>query len=143
MSANQYRLYLRLQLAAHQLKKHADRALLDSASITTAQAAVLSILKNEGQASQRTIADALGQNESAVTAMVKRLLKLGYVERARSDLDGRAWVLTLTEGGMIALEQVSEPFLDVNTILDDVLDRGEAAKLADYLDRISRAFKAG
>ncbi|WP_417465075.1 MarR family winged helix-turn-helix transcriptional regulator [Kordiimonas sp.] len=143
MSANKHRLYLRLQLAAHQLKKHADRALLDSASITTAQAAVLSILKNEGQASQRTIADALGQNESAVTAMVKRLLKLGYVERNRSDLDGRAWVLTLTEGGKMALEQVSEPFLDVNTILDEVLDSGEAAKLADYLDRISRAFKAG
>ncbi|WP_417460155.1 MarR family winged helix-turn-helix transcriptional regulator [Kordiimonas sp.] len=140
MAANQHRLYLRLQLAAHHLKKHADRALLDSAAVTTAQAAVLSILMTEGAASQKVIANTLGQNESAVTAMVKRLLKLGYIERQKSAEDGRAWLLSLTEKGKQALGDIKGPFAAVNAILDDILSDEEAAKLADYLGRISKGF---
>ena len=71
MSASKSRLYHRLQLAAHRLQKSADRAVLAAAEITTAQAAVLTLVAG-GAVSQREVATQLGLDESAVTAMARR-----------------------------------------------------------------------
>ena len=73
MSASKHRIYHRLQLAAHRLQKAADRAVMAAAGITTAQAAVLSIVAADGPVSQRNVARKLGLNESAMTAMIARL----------------------------------------------------------------------
>ena len=143
MSASKHRLYLHLQLAAHHVKKQADRALLDAADLTTAQAAVLSLLLENGGATQRHIAETLGQNESAVTAMVQRLIKLGYISRTRSTVDARAWQLDITENGRLALEHASGPFGDINKTFDKILTADEAATLADYFKRIGQAFSRG
>ena len=73
MSASKHRVYHRLQLAAHRLQKAADRAVMAAAGITTAQAAVLSIVAADGPVTQLSVARKLGLNESAMTAMIARL----------------------------------------------------------------------
>ncbi len=140
MSASKYHLYHRLQLAAHTLKKAADRAVLDAANLTTAQASVLSIVKGASQMSQRQIADQLALNESAVTAMVNRLLKLGFLERRRSEKDARAWMVSLSKNGLEALEDMREPFGEINSKLEEILPEKDMAELAVYLNSITKAF---
>ena len=140
MSASKSRLYHRLQLAAHRLQKSADRAVLAAAEITTAQAAVLMLVAG-GAVSQREVATQLGLNESAVTAMARRLLGMGLLERVRDEADARAWQLRLSDDGRTALKRIELPFKRINQTIETVLSPEEIAHFADYLRRIAVAFE--
>lgn len=143
MSASEVRLYFLLQKAAHSLKKAADHRLKHAAQITTAQAAVLAVVKSHGTLSQRQLAETLKQRESAMTMMVERLLKAGYIQRARSLTDARAWALSLTPLGFSALEAVEQPFGEINSILDEAFSRSDAIALAAGLQTILRQLDNG
>jgi DNA-binding MarR family transcriptional regulator len=142
MSASKSRLYHRLQLAAHRLQKSADRALLAAAEITTAQAAVLTLVAR-GAVTQREVATQLGLNESAVTAMAQRLLGMGLLERVRDEADARAWQLRLSGDGRTALKRIEQPFKAINQTIEAVLSPEEITHLADYLQRIASAIDEG
>lgn len=140
MSAAQHRLYHRLQLAAQRAKKAADRALVEGEGLTAAQGAVLAVIAAEGGPSQRGVADLLGLNESAMTAMIGRLLTLKVVERRASQEDARAWSLVLTPSGEAALLRIETAFAAINEELGSTLNAQDADRLADYLTRIEAAF---
>jgi MarR family transcriptional regulator, organic hydroperoxide resistance regulator len=142
MSASKSRLYHRLQLAAHRLQKSADRAVLAAAEITTAQAAVLTLVAG-GAVNQREVATQLGLNESAVTAMARRLLGMGLLERVRDEADARAWQLRLSDDGRTALKRIELPFRRINQTIETVLSPEEIAHFADYLQRIGATFDDG
>lgn len=139
MTARQYRIFHKLSVTAHRLQKLADQRVSEVAPITTAQAAVLSALKNGEASTQKDIAALLGLNESAITAMMGRLRRSGYIDRERNKEDGRAWRISLTTDGEAALAQTIEPFSTINKILDDTLDDDEIALFADMLTRIAAA----
>lgn len=139
MSASEHRLYFLLQLVAHRLKKRADRALKDSAGLTTAQAAALSIIAKDGPVTQRFVADKLSQRESAVMTMTNRLLAADYISRERSVADGRAWELTISPKGLDALSNIKEPFGEINYLLDKNIDAEDAERLAASLKNILAA----
>jgi len=141
MSASKHRVYHKLQVASHRLQKAADRAIIAAAGITTAQAAVLSIVASEGSASQRSVARKLGLNESALTAMTTRLRNLGLLDRLPDEVDSRAWSLRLTADGRAALKRIEQPFRQINQKIEKALDADEIAALADYVKRISDAFE--
>jgi len=113
---------------------------LEAAAITTAQAAVLSVVAADDPVTQRVVADQLGLNESAVTAMVTRLLGMGLLERERDDADARAWRLRLSGHGRATLKRIEGPFGRVNRTMESVLEPDEIARFAEYLGRISAAF---
>lgn len=136
MSAADQRLYFLLQRAAHGLKNAADHRLKNAAKITTAQAAVLAVVKAEGALSQRQLADTLKQRESAMTMMVERLLKAGYISRDRSESDARAWVLSLASTGAAALAAVEEPFNEINGILDEAFSGMDTIAVAEGLQNV-------
>ncbi len=142
MSASKHRLYFLLQLVAHRLKKRADGALKDSAGLTTAQAAVLSIIAKDGPVTQRFVADKLSQRESAVMTMVNRLLAADYISRQRSASDGRAWELTISANGLQALSNIKAPFALINDVLDKNIDAKDADRLAVSLKKILAALDA-
>ena len=139
MSASKSRLYHRLQLAAHRLQKSADRAVLAAADITTAQAAVLMMVAG-GAVTQREVATQLGLNESAVTAMARRLLGMGLLERVRDEADARAWQLRLSDDGRTALKRMELPFKRINQTIETALSPEEITHFADYLRRIAATF---
>ncbi len=141
MSASKLKLYWRLQLAAHFLQKRADRDLLESGNITTAQLGVIAVIGNGTDVTQKDVAVALGLNESAITAMVRRLIGLGYVERQKSEHDGRAKLLSLTDDGHAIHQNTRPPFKKINTRIESVLDDTEIENLADYLDRLTETFR--
>jgi DNA-binding MarR family transcriptional regulator len=142
MSASKSRLYHRLQLAAHRLQKSADRAVLAAADVTTAQAAVLTLVAR-GTVSQREVATQLGVNESALTAMTRRLLRMGLLERMRDAADARAWQLHLSDDGRAALKRIEQPFKRINQTIEAVLSPEEIAHFAEYLGRIAATFDDG
>lgn len=142
MTASSLRLYARLQSAAHALKKTADRALMDAAGVTTAQAAVLAVVDGAERPTQKTVADALGLNESAVTGMANRLTALGYLAREQDPDDRRARLLRLTTQGEKALKRIAAPFGRINGRLDDALG-GDLDAFAASLNRIRDAFERG
>ncbi len=141
-SASKLRIYHRLQVAAHGVQKAADRVVLETAGVTTAQAAMLAVLAGVGACAQRAIAERLGVNESAVTAMTTRLMTLGFVERSRDPTDARAWRLRLTRDGRAAVKRLVGPFATINARLERALPEDELARLADALDRIRAEFDA-
>lgn len=141
MSARKLRLFHRLQLAAHRIQKSADREIANAIELTTSQAAVLSVLANGEGHTQRDVAKALGQNESAATAMVNRLLKMGYLSRKRNAEDARAWLLQLTAEGRTALKAAQLPFRKINRIIEKELSKEEVVHLVDYLERLYDAFE--
>jgi DNA-binding MarR family transcriptional regulator len=137
MSASRrYRLYHRLQLAAHRLRRVADRAVSAEVGLTTAQTSVLSVLVQDGRASQREVARQLGVSEAAVTPMSRRLIAMGLVERSPDERDGRAWVLRISESGRQKLRRASARFGAVNRVLDAELSEAEVRSLVDCLDRV-------
>ena len=141
MNASKLRLYHRLQIAAHSIRKAGDRTVLDAAGITVAQTAVLIIAASGPNVTQRDVARALRLNESAVTAMVSRLLKLGLLERTPNASDSRAWRLSLTPSGEAALRASRKSFASINARIESKLSELEIEQLAGVLDRIADAFE--
>ena len=110
-----------LQLAAHRLRKHSDRRGLETAGVTTAQAGALFVIAGQPGATQREIAQALKLRESAVTAMIARLLEARLVERSSSASDKRAWSLHLTDKGAKALAALRVELDQLNAKLGEAL----------------------
>ncbi|MEO0439502.1 MAG: MarR family transcriptional regulator [Pseudomonadota bacterium] len=136
MSAKDHKLYFLLQRVAHRLKKEADAALLESGGMSTAQAAVMTIIAEEDGVSQKYLAQRLMQRESAITTMANRLLKAGYITRTRSDTDARAWVLKPAPAGMEALRSIRSPFGKINNILDEAFEDADLDQLARGLEQV-------
>jgi DNA-binding MarR family transcriptional regulator len=141
MNASRLRLYHRLQVAAHAVQKAADRAVSSAAQLTTAQAAVLTIVAAGDGATQRAVALGLHLNESAVTAMVSRLVKLRMLERVRSQDDPRAWHLSLSKRGRTALAASRAAFASINGRIENQLSQREIERLVEYLDRLTLTFQ--
>ncbi len=142
MSAQDLRLHHRLQLATQALKKAADHHLLENTGISTAQAAVLAVVADQQGTSQRHIAAALELNESAVTAMVERLLKMGLVERRRSSNDGRVWQLLLTSLGAKRAKEAAAVYRSINRQVDAALTPAQQEVLAQCLDVLNECFRS-
>lgn len=105
------RLFFLLQRAAHRLRTVADRRCVAAAGVTTAQLGALLAVREEADVTQRGLARTLGLRESAVTALVARLVKAGLVARRAHPREHRAVVLELTAGGHAAL-RAAQPEID-------------------------------
>ena len=136
MGAGKKRLLHLLQLAAHRLKGHTDRLGLEAAGVTGAQSAVLFVIARQPGITQRGIADALKQQESAITAMTSRLLRAQLVRRTQSPDDGRAWRLHLTQKGEASLRQLRFALDETNRMLDNALGEDGVEALARGLQAI-------
>lgn len=130
------RLYSRLQIAAQQLRKVTDRQLVDVAGITAPQLGVLTRVAAAKELNQTSLARDLRLNDSAITAMVKRLVGLELVEKARSESDSRSWVLTLTAKGEKTIELASARMLSINQRIDEEFGPGGLDEFVAKLNRL-------
>ena len=133
--AHRERLYHRLQLAAHELRRFADRTLAGT-GLSTAQLAVIAVLDAAGPVRQGEVAGQLGLHESAITAMVDRLSRLDLVARVPHPSDGRIRLLQLTEHGAATARRAAREFAAVNLALDRALGADGVTELAAALERV-------
>ena len=136
MTARNLRFYSRLQIAAHALKKSSDRQLLEVAGVTTAQMSALAIVATEKTTTQTRLATELGLNDSAITAMVRRLIELKMVTRVRDDKDGRAWLLKLTETGAQAVRKTDSIVDQTSSRVDELLGKKTIATVVAAMELI-------
>lgn len=72
---------------------------------------ILVYLLRNGEAKLSVVADAIHRDRSTVTTLMKKLVKLGYVEMRKNPEDGRSYLVALTEKGRgiePAMLQISE-----------------------------------
>lgn len=101
-----HRLYFQLQRAAHQVRLTADRRFIAVAGVTTAQLGALFVVQDQPGLTQQELAGTLGQRESAITAMVGRLVDAGLISKNPHPRHYRAAALELTAAGVEALHKV-------------------------------------
>lgn len=142
MSIADERIYHLLQLAAHRMRVYADEQCLAAAGITTAQAAALRIISGKPGITQRGVALALKQRESAMTAMVKRLCDAQLLERQERENDSRAWALFLTEKGEGALANIRAPLDQINARLSIAIGSRDAGQFAEILRLLAAPIEA-
>lgn len=111
-------LMFRLQRICQRLEAHfIDEA--DHLDITPRQLLVLAAASGVSGASQADLADRTGVDRSTMAEIVARLSKKGLLTRHKSEIDGRAYEVFITEAGEKVLEEASltarraeEMFLD-------------------------------
>lgn len=128
--------YQQLQQAAGRLRAHLDRKDLELAGVSGAQAGALLAIAASPGATQRALAAALGQRESAVATMVVRLMAAGLVRRTARAGDPRSWALYLTARGRRALQAVTLQRQDMSRLISLALTDEEAATLSVLLGRL-------
>lgn len=131
--ASRNRLYFLLQRTAHVLKVNADARLKSECGLTTAQVAALNLIAERAPVAQNAIARELGQKESAITAMVKRLETQGLLTKHRAPHDDRAWALEPTATGLAALKAARPAFHEINRIMDQSMSALETKAVAGAL----------
>ncbi|GHG20761.1 MULTISPECIES: MarR family winged helix-turn-helix transcriptional regulator [Amycolatopsis] len=137
MPESDQRLFFLLQQAAHRLRVAADRRCLAAAGITTAQLGALFAVR-EGGLTQRDLAARLGQRESAVTAMVTRLVEARLVAKQPHPREHRAVVLQLTAAGEEALTRVAPEIEEFNAQLRAVLGEAGFRQTAEAVGKLAR-----
>lgn len=131
-------LYHPLQLAAARLRAQADAMGIAAAGVSGAQAGALLAIAARPGATQRAVAQALGQGESAFTTMVARLVAAELVRRQRDAQDPRAWALNLTPQGEVALVKIKKSLQTLNQLIAQALSPQEQAVLTQSLARLEK-----
>ncbi len=99
--------------------------------------AILIQLYKKKNVCMKDLADGIKKDKSTITALVNKLVKLGYVERVKSSEDSRITYLRLTEKGL----QTEDSFFDISrNVLDKVyrnFETREREELLKMLEKIS------
>jgi DNA-binding MarR family transcriptional regulator len=94
----------------------------------------MDVLEREGQLSAGDIARQTGLTSGAVTALLDRLERAGYVSRLRDPADRRRILVQLTELAMQQAAEIYGPFADVLSEFDTYSD-ADLRLIISYLRR--------
>jgi len=100
---------------------------------------VLTLVKENPGRTQTAIAQALGNDRSAMVAAVDKLEKLELVDRRPSRTDRRSYALFLTDKGEEFYQNLSQRVIEHENALEKVLRPGEKELLLDMLSRLCDA----
>ena len=109
---------------------------LDPYGVTVAQWPVLSSLHSGTSRTPAELADHIGLNRSAITRLLDRLEKKGFVERESSEHDGRSYRIRLTESGRRVVPELAELSRAVNAQFLLGLSPGERLGFQQTLHRM-------
>jgi DNA-binding MarR family transcriptional regulator len=93
-------------------------------------------------ATPKQLAQALAMVAPAVTVLLDRLERRGLIERARSDSDRRAQLITTTPAGKALALQAHALSKDMEREVLDGLTAAERAILVELLQKVARAARA-
>ena len=123
------------------LVREIERPVQEASGLNGDDYAMLVYLSEAADHSARMIelAECSGLPSGQVTYRVDRLVKLGFVERKRSETDRRGSIAALTPNGLEAFTAAAAVHVDaVRTNFLDNLTRPELLALADLMRQASR-----
>ena len=135
-----HRFFHLLSLARHRVAKVTDRVCQEELGIGGAQLAALVIIHARPGLRQRELAEALGYNESAVTAALKRMIEADLVVRAPSRADRRAREIRLTARGTAIVDEAQPLIAGFNERLQEGFAAAELDAAAAFLERAIERF---
>ena len=111
--------------------------------LTNSQYNVLRILRGEGKPlPSLEVADRMIQVVPAITGLIDRLEKQGFVCRERSAEDRRVVFVEITKQGLVVLEKIDAPLGELHRKLLGKMPRRELAELIRLLCRARESFEA-
>ncbi len=99
------------------------------------QGRVMTLLRMAPEVSQKELVYLLGISKQALGEVLSKLENCGYIERHPSESDRRVMMVTLTEKGKEAAEEMNQ-VQDRSAELFNCLNSEEQNNLKDYLERI-------
>jgi DNA-binding MarR family transcriptional regulator len=136
------RLIFLLSTAQQALKKHANKLLAaEGVQITIAQSGVLFLLKQRDRRMISELGRILGIENSAMTGLVDRLEKSGFVTRVMDPADRRALLICATPAGLKEVEKAKPIIRRVNDAIKTGFSENEIEVLKKVLVEIMQKFK--
>lgn len=131
------RLYYLINRAQHHLRKLVDRVSLERTGVSSAQVGALFLIAQRSSCSQSDIAAELGQDESAITTMLKRMERNGLIERRSNPNDGRSKLVSLTRRGETTLRSVGGLLAHFNRQLTRGFSRDEIEIVLRFIRHVN------
>jgi MarR family transcriptional regulator, organic hydroperoxide resistance regulator len=136
------RLIFLLSTVQQAVKNYTNKALAaEGVRITVAQSGILFLLKQQDRQMISELGKLLGIENSAMTGLVDRLEKSGFVRRAVDPADRRALLLCATLEGLAEVEKAKPIIKRVNDAVKEGLSEDEVQVLKGVLDGIVKKFK--
>lgn len=86
---------------------------LNEYGVTTSQWAILKLLSEKKQLTQKQIADELCSDKTTVGEIIKLLYEKNYIEKTTNDLDKRAFNINLTTKAKDIIDEIERKGIDV------------------------------
>lgn len=128
----------RFQVALHRMSRSLGTGFLGkkTVKITGPQIFMLYFIHERGSCRLTQLADELEVKPSAVTVMIDRLVKLGYVERRQDAKDRRSTLVSTTTLGEAVLNQALSDQLEVTKEYLGRLEADEVRMLTELLEKM-------
>ncbi|MDX1756220.1 MAG: MarR family transcriptional regulator [Marinobacter sp.] len=134
------RLFFLLNQAQHRVFRYVDRRAEDHFGTSVTRLGVLMYLGKHPGAQQKTLSQALGLNNPAVTGLVSRMELSGLVQREPCPEDGRVTRLQLTEEGRQKLEELPPFIHELNQKMMDGFSDEEMEVVFRFLNALLERF---
>ncbi|MHA7963275.1 MarR family winged helix-turn-helix transcriptional regulator [Paenibacillus sp. CAU 1782] len=108
--------------------------------ITGAQLFLLHAIADRQKCKLTDLAELLDVKPSAVTVMIDRMVKCGYVIRVRDSQDRRVIMAELTDNGYAALTAARNIQLEITEHYLDILEPEERETVTNLLERLAAAY---
>jgi len=112
-----------------------------SATVSSVQFGVLTVIDASPGASQNDLCDELDLDRSTIADLVSRLERNGMIERERDDADRRRNRLRLSEQGRQTLDELRPRAERVEQVLTDSLEPDERRALRALLVKVLRTHR--
>ncbi|MBQ1844626.1 MAG: MarR family transcriptional regulator [Desulfovibrio sp.] len=106
---------------------------LGLSGIVPSHGAVLEVLRTQERAGMSELARRIGRSKSTATALVDKLVRLGYVTREPGGEDGRSIAVALTPKGRAIMQGVEAVSASLAAWLDSRLSQKEQDELERLL----------
>lgn len=128
------RLFFLLNKAQKKLFRHLDRRCEAELDTSATQLAALLYIQRSPGCLQKTLAEDLDLNKSAITGLINRMAANGLVRREIPAHDSRAVALYPTESGSQKVARVKPMIARLNQIYSDAFSEQELATIYRFLN---------
>lgn len=115
---------------------------LSGLNIYRGQPEILGYLIENGECSQKNLADSMGVSSASVATSIKRMCKAGLVERAEDESDRRINRIRITEKGREIFAVGREKCNKVDSEMFKGFSESEIDEFSDFLQRITENLSA-
>lgn len=126
-------------LHAADLLEESLRERLAPLGVKPRQARILNVLNLMGSASQADLAREFNISAASVSTMTARLISSGFVSRRVDSEEPRRNELSLTGKGKALIEGINNAWMEVDTMMDQLIGAEDAHRLAELASRLRTA----